>query len=59
MLFPGTATTDPEFASEPSERKIAGLPPQLILPVIGLGGLATTVEAEAVRARHEVGSAAV
>ena len=60
MLFPDTAATDPEFASEPTERKVAGLHPQLFLSVIGLGGLAVTVKAEAVRARHEVvGSAAV
>jgi len=53
MLFPGTAATDPEFASEPTERPIVGLPPQLFLSVIGLGGLAATVTVEAVRARHK------
>ncbi|WP_181779080.1 DUF6640 family protein [Pseudonocardia pini] len=53
MLFPGTAATDPEFVSEPTERPIAGLPPQLFLSIIGLGGLAATVKADAVRARHE------
>lgn len=51
LLFPGTAATDPEFAAEPSEKKVMGLPPQLFLSVIALGGLAATVAVDAPRAR--------
>jgi hypothetical protein len=50
LLLPGTAATDPEF--EATERKVAGLQPQLFLSLIALGGLAGTVAVEAVRGRR-------
>ena len=51
LLLPGTAATDPEFASEPTETKLMGLPPQLFLSVIALGALTVTVVTEAVPTR--------
>jgi hypothetical protein len=50
LLFPGTAATDPEF--EATERMVLGMHPQLVMSLIALGGLSTTVTAEAVRARR-------
>ncbi len=51
LLLPGTAATDPEFESEPTEKKLIGLHPQLFLSVVALGALAGTVTIEAVRAQ--------
>lgn len=51
LLRPGTAATDPQFASEPTEKKVIGLAPQLFLSVVALSVLAGTVVTEAVRAR--------
>jgi hypothetical protein len=52
LLLPGTAATDPEFALEPTERKVGGLPPQLFMSLVALGGLAGTVAVEALRDRR-------
>ena len=54
LLVPGTAASDPEFAS--TQPKALGLHPQLLVALGLLGGLAGAVLTEEVRARPRVGA---